>query len=232
MMPTDHQLNLIEVTPRIRRNMWVGGLAILAAAGSTYFLVHSFYPESKQAGIAGILVAALGVLVGLVLYIKAVTAPSLVSVAATQLTVYDQRRGQLVLCLDYADLAAYRHQTFNSTEELRLTRHNGERTSLKVAANLDLKGDFARMVRDFEQRLTQVPAPVSTTAAPRVVAREKGFLEKPVATVLLLLATVGVGLLGWQVAAGNLTIGNVAGAFMGYVLFVIAWRAARRPPTP
>ena len=227
-----HQLNLIEVTPRIRRNMWAGGLAILAAAGSTYLLVRPFYPEGKIAFSTAMLVAGLGIVVGLVLYIRAVTVPSLVSVAATQLTVYDQRRNQLVLCLDYADIAAYRHQTFNSTEELRLTCHHGERTSLKVAANLDLKGDFARMVQDFERQLAQAPAPAFPTAVPRVVAREKSFLEKPVATVLLLLATVGVGLLGWQVAEGHLTVGNVAGAFVGYVSFAVAWRAARRPPKP
>lgn len=231
-MPTDYQLNLIEVTPRIRRTMWVGGLGILAAACATYFLVHAFYPEGKNAFIAAMLLTGAGIIAGMVLYIRAVTVPSLVRISATQLTVHNQRLDQLVLRLAYADIAAYRHQTFNSTEELRLTRHNGERTSLKVAANLDLKGEFARMVREFEQQLAKVPAPTATTTLPHLVAREKGFLEKPVATVLLLLATVGVGLLLWQVAAGHLTIGQVVGALVGYGSFAIAWRAARRRPKP
>lgn len=230
-MPTDYQLNLIEVTPRIRRTMWVGGLGLLAAAISMYFLVNLIYPEGKNALIAAMLLMGAGILAGLVFYIKAVTVPSVVSIAATQLAVRHQQRDQPVLRLDYADIAAYRHQTFNSTEELRLTHHNGERTTLKVAANLDLKGDFARMVREFERQLAQMPASASP-AAPPVVVREKGFLEKPVATALLLAATVGVGLLGWQVAVGHLRLGQVVGAFVAYVSFGAAWRAARRRPTP
>ncbi len=177
------------------------------------------------------LLTGAGVIAGLVLYIRAVTVPSQVSITATQLAVRNLQRDQLVLKLDYADIAAYRHQTFNSMEELRLTRHNGERTTLKVASNLDLKGDFARMVQDFEQHLVRVPAPVGTagTTAPRLVAREKGFLEKPVATALLLAATAVAGLLVWQVAAGHLALGQVAGALAVYVSFAWAWRAARRP---
>jgi hypothetical protein len=234
-MPTEYQLNLIEVTPRIRRNMWVGGLGILAAACATYLLVQPFYPEGKNAFIAAMLLIGAGIVAGLVLYMRAVTVPSLVSLAATQLTVRDLRRDQLVLCLDYADIAAYRHQTFNSTEELRLTCHNGERTALKVAANLDVKGEFARMAREFERQLAQVPAPTAPAgphAAARSVVREKSFLEKPVATALLLAATAVAGLLVWQVAAGHLAIGQVAGALVVYVSFVVAWRAARRQPNP
>lgn len=229
-MHTDYQLDLIEVTPRIRQNMWGGGLAILAAACGTYFLVHPFYPEGKNALIAAMLLTAAGIIVGMIMYIRAITVPSLVRVAATQLTVRDLRRDQLVLRIDYADIAAYRHQTFNSMEELRLTRHNGEQNFLKSASNLDLKGVFASMVREFERQLAQVPAATATTAAPRVVTREKGFWEKPVATALLLVATVGVLLLLWQVAAGHLTIGNVAGVLAVYVSCVVAWRAARRSP--
>jgi hypothetical protein len=228
-MPTDYQLDLIEVTPRIRRTMWLGGLGLLAAAGATYFLVDPFYPEGKNAFIAAMLLLGAGILAGLVFYIKAVTVPSVVSIAATQLAVRRRQHDQPVLRLDYADIAAYRHQTFNSTEELRLTRHNGEQTTLKVAANLDLKGEFARMARDFEHQLAQLPAPAAAgPTKPRAVVREKGFLEKPVATALLLAATVGVGLLGWQVAAGHLTLGQVAGACAAYLSFGIAWWAARR----
>jgi hypothetical protein len=232
-MPTDYQLNLIEVTPRIRRTMWVGGLGILAAACATYFLVHPFYPEGKNALIAAMLLTGAGIVAGMVLYIKAVTVPSLVSIAATQLTVQNLRSDQPVLRLDYADIAAYRHQVLTSgLEELRLTRHNGERTSLKVSSNLDVKGDFARMAREFEQRVAQVPMAAASTTEPHLIAREKGFLEKPLAMALLLAATAGVGLLGWQVAAGHLTVGQVAGAFAVYVSFVVAWRAARRLPKP
>ncbi len=227
-MPTDYQLDLIEVTPRIRRTMWLGGLGLLAAAGATYFLVDPFYPEGKNAFIAAMLLLGAGILAGLVFYIKAVTVPSVVSIAATQLAVRRRQHDQPVLRLDYADIAAYRHQTFSSTEELRLTRHNGEQTTLKVAANLDLKGEFARMARDFEWQLNQLPAPTGPTA-PRAIRREKGFLEKPVATALLLAATVGVGLLGWQVAVGHLTLGQVAGVFVAYISFGMAWRATRRP---
>jgi hypothetical protein len=230
-MPTDYQLNLIEVTPRIRRAMWVGGLGLLAAAVATYFLVNLFYPEGKNALVAAMLLMGAGILAGLVLYIKAITVPSVVSIAATQLAVRHLQGDQCVLRLDYADIAAYRHQTFNSMEELRLTRHNGEQTTLKVAANLDLQGDFARMVQAFERQLTQLPAAAGPTE-PRAIVREKGFLEKPVATALLLAATAGVGLLGWQVAVGHLTLGQVAGAFAGYIFFVVAWRAARRRPAP
>jgi hypothetical protein len=230
-MPTDYQLDLIEVTPRIRRNMWGGGLALLVAACGTYFLVHPFYPKGKEAFIAAMLLTTAGMLIGIIMYIRAITLPSLVRVGTTQLTVRDLRRDQLVLCINYADIAAYRHQTFNSMEELRLTRHSGEQAFLKAASNLDLKGEFTSMAREFERQLAQVPAPANP-GAPRVATREKSFWEKPVATALLLVATVGVALLLWQVAADHLTIGNVVGALAVYVSFVVAWRAGRRSPKP
>ena len=85
--------------------------------------------------------------------------------------------------------------------------------------------------RAFEQQLAQAATTARAAASPRGTAlpvREKGFLEKPLATGLLLAATLVVGLLSWQVAAGNLTVGNIAGALAVYVSYVIAWLAARR----
>jgi len=231
-MPTDYELKLLAVTPRIRWNTAAGVLSIGAIAYSTYVLGHYLYPAGDSAIAVAMLVLAVGFLLGIIAYLKAVLVPSLVSIGATELRVRDLRRDSLTRCIEYADIAAYRHQVLNSTEELRLTLRSGERVSLKSAANFDTSNKFAAMARAFEQQLAQAATTARAAASPRggsaLPMREKGFLEKPLATGLLLAATLVVGLVGWQVAAGNLTVGNVAGALAVYVSYVIAWLAARR----
>lgn len=230
-MATDYHLKLVRVTPRIRWNTAAGMLGIGGVACGTYVLAQRLLPGPDSAIAVAMLMLAVGFLLGIIAYLKAIMLPSLVSVDATELRVRDVRRNELTHCLSYADIAAYRHQTLNSTEELRLTLRSGERVALKSAANFDTTNEFAKMVRVFEQRLAQASA-AQALASPDAPAglpmREKGFLEKPLAAGLLLAATLVAGLLGWQVAAGNLTVGNVAGALAVYVSYVIAWLAARR----
>jgi len=231
-MPTEYELKLLVVTPRIRWNTAAGMLGIVGSTCGTYVLAQRLLPGTDSAIAVAMLVLAVGFLLGIIAYLKAIMLPSLVSVDTTELRVRDVRRNELTHCLAYADIAAYRHQTLNSTEELRLTLHSGERVSLKSAVNFDTTNKFAAMARTFEQQLAQAATTARAAASPRGAAalpvREKGFLEKPLATGLLLAATLVVGLLGWQVAAGNLTVGNVAGALAVYVSYVIAWLAARR----
>jgi hypothetical protein len=230
-MATEYQLKLVNVTPRIRRNTVAGIVGLAAIACGTYALVQQLDPAGSSAIAVAMLAFAVGVLVGIIYYLKAVMVPSLVSVGATELRVRDLRRDELAHCLAYTDIAAYRHQTLNSTEELRLTLTSGERVALKSAANFDTANEFAKMVRAFEQQLAQaaaVQAPAGPGTPAALPVREKGFLEKPLATGLLLAATLVAGLLSWQVAAGHLTVGNVAGALAVYVSYVVAWLAARR----
>jgi hypothetical protein len=233
-MPADYHLKLVNVTPHIRRNTAAGVLAIGGVACGIYVLVHRLYPASDSAIALAMLALAVGFLLGIIAYLKATLIPSLVSVGATELRVRDLQRNHLLHCIDYADIVAYRHQVFNGTEALRLTLHNNERVSLKSAANLDTANEFADMARAFEQQLAQAAAATTArgAASPRSSAglpvRQKGFLEKPLATGLLLAATLVAGLLSWQVAAGNLTVGNVAGALVLYISYSIAWLTARR----
>jgi hypothetical protein len=238
-MPADYHLKLVNVTPHIRRNTATGVLAIGGVACGIYVLAHRLYPASDSAIALAMLALAVGFVLGIIAYLKATLIPSLVSVGATELRVRDLRRNHLLHCIDYADIVAYRHQIFDGTEELRLTLHNltlhnNERVSLKSAANLDTANEFADMARAFEQQLAQAAAATTArgSASPRSSAglpvRQKGFLEKPLATGLLLAATLVAGLLSWQVAAGNLTVGNVAGALVLYISYSIAWLTARR----
>ena len=232
-MATDYHLKLVRVTPRIRWNTAAGVLGIGAIAYSTYALVQHLYPGGDSAIAVAMLALTGGFLLGVIAYLKAIMIPSLVSVDAAELRVRNLRRNELTHCLAYADIAAYRHQTLNSTEELRLTLRSGERVSLKSAANLDTTNEFAVMARAFEQRLGQASAArslASPDAPAELPVREKGFLEKPLATGLLLAATLLAGLLSWQVAAGNLTVGNVAAGLAVYISYVVAWLAARRRP--
>jgi len=230
-MPTEYQLKLVNPTPRTYWNAAAGILGLGGVAYGTHLLVHRLLPDNDNAIAVAMLVLAGGFLLGIVAFLKAILIPSLVSVDATELRVRDLRRNELTHCLAYANIAAYRHQTLDSTEELRLTLHNGERVALKSAANFDTANEFTKMVRVFGQQLAQaaavqVPASPGNPAGPPV--REKSFLEKPLATGLVLAATLLVGLLGWQVAAGNLTVGNVTSVFVMYIAYVVAWLAARR----
>lgn len=232
-MTTDHHLKLLNSAPRIRWNALAGALGMGAIAYTTYVLAHRLYPVGDNAIAVAMLVFAIGFMVGIVFYLKALLIPSLVSVDAAELRVRDLRRNQLMHSLTYADVAAYRHQVFNGTEELRLTLHSGQCVYLKSAANLDTANKFAGMVRAFEHQLARATAAptlagASTSAPVALPVREKGFLEKPLAAGLLFAATLAVGLLGWQVAAGHLTVGQVAGAVAMYLSYLIAWLAARR----
>ena len=230
-MPTEYQLKLVSVTPRTRRNTAARILGIGGVACGAYALVHRLLPGSESAIIVAMLVFAGGFLLGIIAYLKATMIPSVVSVEAAELCARDLRRDALTHRLAYASIAAYRHQVLNSTEELRLTLHSGERVALKSAVNFDTANEFAKMVRAFEQRLAQASAaqaPAGPGALAALPVREQSFLEKPLATVLVLAATLVVGVLGWQVAAGNLTVGHVASVFVLYISHVVAWLAAKR----
>jgi len=231
----EYQLKLYDATPRIQLSVCLG-LAGLALAAYLLFGVLLRNASDMAIGV-GAAVFTVAFFAGVSAFVKATTLPSLVRVAATQLSVHSLRRDELTLCVAYADIAAYRHQSLNGKEELRLTLRSGERKYLKVASNLGNFGDFAGMVRQFEQQLARFAAAAAPTSPsglaasgpqPRKAAREKSFWEKPLATAVLVAATVVLGLLIWQVILGNLPVANVVGASAAYVACVVPWLAARR----
>jgi hypothetical protein len=167
--------------------------------------------------------------VGLVLLFRACKAvgavPTLVTIAPDRLLILKTRTGEEVQ-VPYTQIAAYRAQTFNGNDELRLTLHDGRRH--KVVANTQLYGDqpFGAMVAAFEAALAAHPRPADAAQA---VVREPTFFEKPLSTVVLVALTAFLAWAAWMILVHDraMKAGSLIGALGGYAAYVAAWLAAR-----
>jgi hypothetical protein len=233
---TEYKLNLFIRSERVLLNTLLGGFALLVVGFGVMLGLRDFNVDA--AFIAGMLIIFGVGYMGHRAYKKAVIVPSLVSVAATELSVRDLRQDCVMLAVKYEDIASYRYLSFGGAEEFRITLHNTRRLFIKAKAQLAEVGDFAGMVADFEHRLAAfadaaTPLPVgehATAAEPgRRARREKSFFEKPVSTVGLLVFTATLAFTIKQVATGALPMkGNFVLVGGSYLSYLAAWLAAAK----
>ncbi|MDO7846295.1 hypothetical protein Q5H92_08010 [Hymenobacter sp. M29] len=165
-------------------------------------------------------------LVGLYRACKAAGAiPTRVTVGPDRVVVLKIRASEEVQ-VPYAQVAAYRAQSFNGSEELRLTLKDGSR--YKVSVNSQLYGEqpFGAMVAAFEAALGAHPQPAG---AAHPVVREPTFFEKPISTVVLVAFTALLVWAAWMILTNDRQVrgGSLIGALGGYAAYVASWLAAR-----
>jgi hypothetical protein len=155
-------------------------------------------------------------------YKKLVIVSVRVLLSDTAIQVVDENRE--LLAIPYETISAYRYQSFNDAEELRIILKNDERLKIRSNSKLTKVGDFAGMVAAFETQLTQQQA--AGTIAP--VTRQKSFFEKKISTWLLVVLTVLIGALTFDLLTGTHTkrLGSLFVVYGNYLIYLGAWLAA------
>lgn len=152
-----------------------------------------------------------------------------VAVSGTLLTVepdcltihYTNSAKTLVIPFD--EVVSYRDEFLRDGRELRFRLQSGHKVKLAVNSFLGDPGDYDEFMNIMQLAMQHY----SGTHA-LVIAREKSFFEKPIATVLLVVCSLAVLL-----AIGDMVIGHkpFKGSFLvaiGSLLSYIGmWRAAR-----
>ncbi len=155
-------------------------------------------------------------------YKKLVIVSAKVLLSDTAVQVVDQDRELLVI--PYDTIRAYRYQSFNDAEELRITLTNNERLKIRSNSKLTKVGDFAGMVAAFATKLTQQ----QEEGVIPVVTREKSFFEKSISTWLLVAMTVLIGMVTFDLLTGTHTKrpGSLLMVYSNYLIYLGAWLAA------
>lgn len=159
---------------------------------------------------------------GYLLYKKLVIVSVKVLLSDTAIRVVDQDRELLVI--PYDTISAYRYQSFNDAEELRITLKSNERLKIRSNSKLTKIGDFSGMVAAFETQLTQQQEEGVIPA----VTREKGFFEKKVSTWLLVVMTVLIGAVTFDLLTGTHSKrpSSLFIVYGNYLVYLGAWLAA------
>ncbi|TFZ67787.1 hypothetical protein E4631_07415 [Hymenobacter sp. UV11] len=155
-------------------------------------------------------------------YKKLVIVSAKVLLSDTAIQVVDQDKELLVV--PYDTIKAYRYQSFNDAEELRITLKNNERLKIRSNSKLTKVGDFSGMVAAFEAQLTQR----QDLGAIEAVTREKSFFEKKISTWLLVAMTVLIGMLTVDLMTGTHSKrpGSLFMVYGNYLIYLGAWIAA------
>jgi Na+/H+-translocating membrane pyrophosphatase len=233
---SNYQLNLFFLSERVRLNTLLGGVALIITSFSIMFLLRNWHSDAGF--IVGMLVLFGGGYAGYKRYKKAIIVPSLVSITDAELSVRNLLNDQTLLTVAYATIASYRYQSFNGTEELRLTLRNTGRVSVKANSTLANVGDFASMAQDFERQIVAMTAAMEVgqlasggeqaDSAIRTV-REKSFFEKPVSTICLVVFTAMLVLVAKQLITGTLPFKGIFLVVGGiYLSYLAAWLAASK----
>ena len=155
-------------------------------------------------------------------YKKLVIISAKVLLSDTAIQVVDQTRE--LLAIPYDTISSYRYQSFNDAEELRITLKNNERLKIQSNSKLTKVGNFPSMVAAFENRLTQQQEGGVIAA----VTREKSFFEKKISTWLLVVMTVLIGAVTFDLLIGTHSK-RPSSLFMvygNYLIYIGAWLAA------
>jgi len=174
----------------------------------------------------GYLVAVLGGggWLGYRAYKKLAIISAKVLLSDSAIEVVDHDNNQL-LAVPYTAISAYRYQSMNEAEELRLTLTDTQRVKIRSNNRLVTVGDFAGMVAAFEAHQRQGLAAAGALS----VKREKAFFEKPVSTVLLVVVTSLLILICWNVTHGSRPFsGSLIGAIGSYLTYLAGWLAAAK----
>ena len=123
--------------------------------------------------------------------------------------------------IHYANLMSYRHEFFTGGQRFYLKLTNGSQFQLMVNSADDRTDDFAGIIQAIEKATVGCR---NENGEP--IIREPGFFEKPVATVLLIGATVIYALVIWKMVYDDQPIrGNIMLSIGGYIAYLSAWLA-------
>lgn len=119
----------------------------------------------------------------------------------------------------FADVASYRFSVDKSVYQLRFKLFNGRIKRLRANSSFAVVDTFMEMVN----AVTTAAIPYQNLC-PATMVREKEFFENAISTVILLVITVGMGLLIWKSTQDHQPRWSPLMGLMGlYILYVFFW---------
>lgn len=197
----------------------VGALLTIALLGSRLLPAHSKTFDSAWA-----LFVITGGLFLLFRYGKQVIAvPTRITVTPESLSILNHKTGrETTILLD--QVAAYRPYLHNGSGELRLTLRDGRKETIRASNTLYGGQNLDGIIQAFEGEVAQLPAVQASGAV-----REPSFMEKPVATVLMVLLTAGLIWLTCAIISSDQPFkASALIAYSTYFTFGAQWYAARK----
>ncbi|GAB3857694.1 hypothetical protein GCM10028822_31830 [Hymenobacter terrigena] len=203
----------------------IGSLLAIAIVFAIAFLGFKF-ASSKDAA----LLWALGVLAvgGYLSYqvLKRWVRHEVTMVVRPDQVIMEQVRDGAVTIIPFADLAAYRYESFRGREVLFFKLASGRKVKLVAHDAFGETGDFTGFARAVEQAIETYSEENNAATA---IIRQPGFFERPISTIMLVVTT---GLFVWfivKIVRNDLPLhGNMVASFGAYVAYLGAWLAATK----
>ena len=198
----------------------VGAILTIALLGSRMLPVHGKTLDSAWA----LFIITSGLFLLFRYGKKVIAVPTRITVTPESVSILNHKTGRETnIQLD--QVAAYRPYLHNGNGELRLTLRDGRKETIRASNTLYGGQNLDGIIQAFEVEVAQQPPAVQTTAA----VREPSFMEKPAATVLMLLLTAGLVWLTCAIIISDQPFkASALIAYSTYFTFAAQWYAARK----